>query len=66
MLLPSVKNFLTLTRLAKSTDIADYHIDLEHAHTILAQECLGALLQLDDRVEENAGVVKTQSLSSTP
>ena len=60
----SVKHFLTSARLAKSTDIADYHIDLEHAHTVLAQECLGALLYLDDRVEENAGVVKTRSLSS--
>jgi ankyrin repeat protein len=49
----SVKEFLTSERLAISSgDISRYHIDLEAAHTILAQACLGVLLRLDDRVDE--------------
>lgn len=47
----SVKEFLTSPRLATSSgDISHYHIDLEPAHTILAEACLGVLLGLDDRV----------------
>jgi ankyrin repeat protein len=51
----SVKEFLTSARLAtsKSEDVSRYHIDLEPAHTILAQACLSILLQSIDRVEEN-------------
>ena len=51
----SVKEFLTSTRLATSSkDLSRYHIDLEPAHTILAQACMGVLLQSDDCVEENS------------
>ena len=50
----SVKEFLTSARLATSSgDISRYHIDLGHAHTILAQACMGVLLRSDDRVEES-------------
>ena len=48
----SVKEFLMSSRFAESSrDISRYHIELEPAHTILAQACLGVLLQLDDRVD---------------
>jgi hypothetical protein len=50
----SVKEFLTSARLATSSgDVLRYHIALEPAHTILAQACMSALLQSDDRVEQN-------------
>ena len=50
----SVKEYLTSERLATSNGaVSRYHIDLEPAHTILAQACMGVLLQPDDRVEEN-------------
>src|SRR5713226_252755 len=59
----SVKEFLTSTRLADSSkDVSRYHIDLEPAHIILAQACIGILLQTDDRVEENS-VGKSSSLA---
>jgi len=49
----SVKEFLTSDRLARSSeDVSRYHILLEPAHTLLAQACLGALLRLDDTVED--------------
>ena len=49
----SVKEFLTSPRLASpSRDLSHYHIMLEHAHTIMAQACLGVLLRLDDGAEE--------------
>ena len=53
----SVKEYLTSDRLARSSvDVSRYHIVLEPAHTILAQACLGVLLRLDDRVnEDNVG-----------
>ena len=42
----SVKEFLTSSRLASaSREAAVYHIDLEPAHTTLAQACLGVLLR---------------------
>ena len=45
----SVKEYLTSTRLATSSgDFSRYHVDLEPAHTILAQACMGVLLQSDD------------------
>ena len=41
---------MTSNRLAEPIrDVSHYHIQLETAHTILAQACLGILLQLDDR-----------------
>ena len=50
----SVKEFLTSTRLETSSkDVSRYHIDLEPAHTVLAQACLGVLLQPGDCVAEN-------------
>jgi hypothetical protein len=50
----SVKEYLTSTRLATSSgDVSRYHIDLEPAHTTLAQACMGILLHSDDGVEEN-------------
>ena len=48
----SVKEFLTSPRLATASgQVSNYHIDLEPAHTILAQACLGVLLQIQDDVE---------------
>ena len=48
----SVKEFLTSSRLAiASGDVSIYHIDVEPAHTTLAQACLGVLLQIQDVVE---------------
>ena len=50
----SVKEFLTSDRLATSNgDISRYYIDLEPAHTILAQACLSVLLRSDDPVDES-------------
>ena len=50
----SVKEFLTADRLAEPIrDVSRYHIRLGAAHTILAQACLGVLLQLDDRVDRD-------------
>ena len=62
----SVKEFLTSTRLATSSgDISRYHIVLEPAHTILAQACMGILLEPDDGVEEDGpdGVRKMSPLA---
>ena len=51
----SVKEFLTADRLAEPIrDVTRYHIQLEAAHTILAQACLGVLLRLDDRVDRGS------------
>ena len=48
----SVKEFLTSPRLATASgEVSNYHIDLEPAHTTLAQACLGVLLQIDDDIE---------------
>ena len=59
----SVKEFLTSTRLADSSrDVSRYHIDLQPAHTVLAQACLGILLQTDDCAEEN-GIGKSSALT---
>ena len=45
----SVKEYLTSDRLATSSgDVSRYHIDLEPAHTILAQACMGVLLRPRD------------------
>ena len=47
----SVKEYLTSSRLAQSTDgeVSRFRIGLEPAHTILAQACLATLLQLDEQ-----------------
>ena len=48
----SVKEFLTSSRLiTASREVSDHHIDLERAHTILGQACLGVLLQIQYDVE---------------
>ena len=48
----SVKEFLTSDRLSSShEDVSYFHISLKPAHTIIAQACLGILLQLDDRLD---------------
>ena len=48
----SVKEFLTSSRLATTSgEVSKYHINLETAHTILAQACLGVLLQIQDDIE---------------
>ena len=45
----SVKEFLTSSRLATASgETSDYHIDLEPAHTTLAQACLCVLLRTRD------------------
>ena len=45
----SVKEYLTSPRLARlQGDDLRFHIDLEAAHTIMAQACLGTLLRLDE------------------
>ena len=42
----SVKEFLTSSRLSTASgEVSAYSIDLENAHTILGQACLGVLLQ---------------------
>ena len=49
----SVKEFLTSDRLATSVvdTLRCHHILLEPAHTIMAQACLGVLLQLDKHMD---------------
>jgi hypothetical protein len=50
----SVKEFLTSERLATSSKgVSRYYVDLEPAHTILAQACMSVLLLPNERVEEN-------------
>ena len=50
----SVKEFLTSSRLSTASgEVSAYRIDLENAHTILAQACLGILLQTHDEGHEN-------------
>ena len=51
----SVKEYLMSDRLAGTIgDAAFHHILLEHAHTILAQCCLGVLLRLDDSLTHSS------------
>jgi hypothetical protein len=48
----SVKELLTSSRLATAGgEVSNYHIDLGPAHVILAQVCLGVLLQIKDNVD---------------
>ena len=46
----SVKEFLTSSRLAQSPhgEVSRFRIDLEPAHTVMAQACLATLLRLDE------------------
>ena len=45
----SVKEYLTSPRLAQSHgDVSRFYVELNAAHTILAQACLGTLLRLDE------------------
>ena len=54
----SVKEYLTSPRLARSHgDVSQFHIDLEQAHTILAQACLGTLLRLDEHAGNSGAKV---------
>ena len=49
---PSVKEFLISERLAVSRGrVSRYRVDLEHAHTTLAQACLTVLLRLDSHFD---------------
>jgi hypothetical protein len=51
----SVKEYLMSERFAQSeSEVTCYHIQLEPAHTILAQACLGVLLQLDHDVDRDS------------
>ncbi|KAI9436655.1 hypothetical protein H4582DRAFT_2129896 [Lactarius indigo] len=53
----SVKEFLTSDRLANlNTDISHFHIRLAPAHTIIAQACLGILLQSESNSVDNEEV----------
>jgi hypothetical protein len=50
----SVKEFLTSSRLSNASgEVSAYRIDSENAHTILAQACLGSLLQTHDEIDGN-------------
>jgi ankyrin repeat protein len=51
----SVKEYLTSSRLAQSPhgDVSRFHIDLEPAHTIMAQACLATMLRLDEHAGKN-------------
>ncbi len=50
----SVKEFLTSDRLQTSeiSNIRNYYVSLEPAHTLLGQACLAVLLQLDEKVDK--------------
>ena len=48
----TLKEFLTSNRLAtSSSDVSRFYVELETAHMILAQACLGVLLQLDNSAD---------------
>ena len=51
----SVKEFLTSDRLASCMeDVSGFHIPIEPSHAILAQACLGVLLCLDGRTNNDS------------
>ncbi|KAH9055790.1 ankyrin repeat-containing domain protein [Lactarius deliciosus] len=63
----SVKEYLTSNRLATTSgDVSRYHIVPESAHLILAQACLGVLLNMDDCViresEEGSSVNRSKTI----
>jgi ankyrin repeat protein len=50
----SVKEYLTSPRLAQSRgDVSKFYVDLNAAHTIIAQACLGTLLQLGEHADNS-------------
>jgi ankyrin repeat protein len=50
----SIKEYLTSNRLAKSKDaISRFHVSMTLAHTIMAQACLGVLLNIDENITED-------------
>ena len=50
----SVKEFLTSSRLSTASgEVSAYRIDLENAHTIITQACLGVLLQTHEGIDGN-------------
>ena len=51
----SVKEYLTSSRLARSPhgEGSRFRVDLEPAHTIMAQACLATLLRLDENIGHN-------------
>jgi hypothetical protein len=52
----SVKEYLTSPRLARSHgDVSRFYIDLDAAHTIMAQACLGILFRLDEHADNGGG-----------
>ncbi|KAF8263372.1 hypothetical protein EI94DRAFT_1788533 [Lactarius quietus] len=52
----SVKEYLTSPRLARSHgDVSRFYINLNAAHTIMAQACLGTLLRLDEHTDNSGG-----------
>jgi ankyrin repeat protein len=52
----SVKEYLTSPRLARSHgDVSRLYIDLDTAHTIMTQACLGTLLRLDEHAGNRSG-----------
>jgi len=52
----SVKEYLTSSRLAESSDnlSRQYHVSIPFAHTLVAQACLGILLHLDDGITRDS------------
>ena len=49
----SVKEFLVSNRLSScKEEVSQFHIPIEPSHAILAQACIGVLLQLDERIED--------------
>ena len=51
----SVKEYLTSARLARAKDtISRFHIPMTMAHTVIAQACLGVLLNLDKGISSAA------------
>ena len=60
----SAKEFLTSNHLASSSgDLSRFHILPKAAHTIFAQICLGALLHLEDRVDDDSESPKSLPLA---
>ncbi len=51
----SVKEYLTSERLAKAMDtISRFHVSTTPSHAIIAQACLGALLNLDENITKDS------------
>ena len=51
----SAQEYLTSARLAEAKDIISrFHLSTTHAHTVVAQACLGLLLHLDETVTKDS------------